>query len=300
MIAESPIDGFDRLGDELGIELLVKRDDLLPFPLAGNKYRKLTAELSQADSEGAVWISNGGVSSNHCRTLALLGARSGAGVHLVLHGQAAADDPSLTLYARLGASYDVVPPSSIATTIASRAAEIRATGSQARVIPGGCHTPLGAISYRDAAHDAITSVQPDFVVMASGTGATQGGIIAGAEASGLPTRVIGISVARSRERGEGAVAAAAAWAGAPQAHVEFSDEYVDGGYGVASASTHSAVALGWRHGLPVDPTYTGKALRGLMGMIADSTIPRGSRVLFWHTGGLWNALLAARPSLGGA
>src|SRR5690606_21129805 len=150
--------------------------------------------------------------------------------------------------------------------------------------------------YRDAAHAALSSVQPDFVVLATGTGATQGGIIAGADASGLATRVIGVSVARSRARGEGPVAEAAVWAGSKQPRVGFTDDYVDGGYGVGSAMTDSAVALGWRYGLPLDPIYTGKAFAGLTSMIADSVIPRRARVLFWHTGGLWNAIAGTRPT----
>ncbi|WP_413452523.1 pyridoxal-phosphate dependent enzyme [Georgenia phoenicis] len=296
MFGESPVERFDRLGEALEVELLAKRDDLLPFPLAGNKFRKLSAELAQAETDGAVWISNGGVSSNHCRTLALMAAQRGVGTHLVLHGQPSADDPSLAMYARLGASYDVVPPSDIASTIEARASQYAAAGLRPEVIPGGCHTRLGAISYRDATRSVIASVRPDVIVVASGTGATQGGIIAGAETTAVSTRVIGVSVARSRARGEGAVAEAAVWAGSERPRVEFTDEYVDGGYGVASSRTHAAVRLGWQHGLPLDPTYTGKAFAGLLGLVADGTVARGSRVLFWHTGGLWNALLATHPS----
>lgn len=43
-----------------------------------------------------------------------------------------------------------------------------------------------------------------------------------------------------------------------------------------------------RHGLITDPTYTGKALHGLVSMIKSGEIEPGSRVLFWHTGGLLN------------
>lgn len=38
-------------------------------------------------------------------------------------------------------------------------------------------------------------------------------------------------------------------------------------------------------GLVLDPTYTAKALAGLIGLIADGTILRTASVLFLHTGG---------------
>lgn len=38
----------------------------------------------------------------------------------------------------------------------------------------------------------------------------------------------------------------------------------------------------------MDPTYTGKAFYALVNYVRDGIIPRGSNVIFWHTGGLLN------------
>jgi 1-aminocyclopropane-1-carboxylate deaminase/D-cysteine desulfhydrase-like pyridoxal-dependent ACC family enzyme len=47
-----------------------------------------------------------------------------------------------------------------------------------------------------------------------------------------------------------------------------------------------AVLDGARYeGLLLDPVYTGKAIAGLRMLVANGRIPRGARVLFWHTGG---------------
>jgi len=73
----SPLEAHDALGDELGVRLLVKRDDLLPFPLAGNKVRKIIAELDSLEGPPELLISNGAIGSNHCQTLAHPGARRG-------------------------------------------------------------------------------------------------------------------------------------------------------------------------------------------------------------------------------
>ena len=39
-------------------------------------------------------------------------------------------------------------------------------------------------------------------------------------------------------------------------------------------------------GLMLDPVYTGKAMAGLIQMITDGDIKRGSSVAFVHTGGV--------------
>lgn len=276
-----------RLGDTLGFELQVVREDLLPFPLPGNKVRKLRRELQSA-SPGDVLISNGGIDSNHCRTLAIFGAQLGYRVHLVLHDDAQGTTASLALLDMLGASYEIVTGAHIAAALDRAEEGFQLQGLVARRISGGCHTPAGALAYREAGLDVIERYQPDVIVLASGTGATQGGLAAAA--AGTSTRVVGVSVARARDRGREAVAEAAAWAGAGRVAVDFTEDFRDGGYGVYGEDTLAAVRIGWRYGLPVDPTYTGKAFRALLDDSFRERHLRGKRVIFWHTGGLFNAI----------
>lgn len=287
----TPVERLDRLGDHLGIELLAARDDLLPFPLAGNKVRKLTAELDTWPDLPHVVITNGGVTSNHCRTLAFLGAARGFAVHLVLHGETDVAATSLAMVDALGATWTTGPASSIKERVAEAVAGADAAGQSFRIVPGGCHTAAGARAYRAAAAAILTEHKPDWVVLASGTGATHGGIAAAAHHLGAEAHVVGFSVARSQERGRSAVVEAATWAGVLDSlAIDFRDTTVDGGYAVAGERTGNAVALGWRFGLPVDATYTGKALAGLLELVESGEIRAGERVLFWHTGGLVNAL----------
>lgn len=289
---DSPLEVNQRLSDTLGVELFIKRDDLLPFPFAGNKVRKLAAELDGHTVAGDLVVSTGAIDSNHCRTLAMLGAERGLHVHLVLHGEGAQQAPALVMLDQLGASYEVVPVAGISHAIAAAASRGGNRGLNVHVVAGGCHTPLGAQAYRDAAHRTLPEARPDYVFLASGTGATHGGIAAAVQLSALDTEVVGISVAREHERGVAAVAEAATWAGARAPHVSFLDDYVDGGYGRWGHTTREAVELGWRFGIPLDPTYTGKAFAGMLDHIEKGLVRPGSRVLFWHTGGLWNAVAA--------
>lgn len=289
---KAPIHEFKSLGKQLGVELLVQRDDLLPFPLAGNKVRKIFAELDELQARPDVLITNGGVDSNHCRTTAMIGAQLGYQVHLVLHGdpEQGPDGPkALEMLKLLGATYEVVVPDVIRSAIDRSVSKLEQSGSNVHVIAGGCHTPAGASSYRDAGLAVFREAQPDVVFVASGTGATQGGLIAAAELGSGPSQVIGVSVARTAERGVGPVREAAMWAGAGIADVVFDDRHRAGGYGQSDERTWEAVRTGWQHGLPLDPTYTGKAFSALLDYARSGQVS-GARVLFWHTGGLWNYL----------
>lgn len=291
---ESPLEEHRTLGKQIGVELLVKRDDLLPFPLAGNKVRKISAEIGSAPLNTDIFITTGAIASNHCRTLAFMAASQGLKAHLVLHGNAS--DPHAALSRRLcralGATLDVGEASSIASRIEEAVRRAGQDGLRSHVIPGGCHTVAAVSAYSDAAA-AVLQQRPDIevVILASGTGATQAGIIDGTGRANGGPRVIGISVARKAAAGISAISEALSWVRPERrAEIEFRDNYLDGGYGVCGSATTEAVKVGWRHGLPLDATYTGKAFRGMRDLVRSGVIPESSLVLFWHTGGLWSQI----------
>ena len=142
---------------------------------------------------------------------------------------------------------------------------------------------------------------------ASGTGMTQGGLIAGqkamcekechaaggeavaehemavaAEISGQPEQIIGISVARNAARGAAEVAR---FAGVPVDQVCFLDEYLCGGYGTYEEEIERTIEhVMEQYGIPLDPTYTGKAYNGMMKWL-ETHGNEGDPVLFIHTGG---------------
>src|SRR5262245_7272847 len=77
-LAPTPLEPLPRLGKHLGVELLVKRDDLTGVPLSGNKVRKLEFLLAEAQARGAdTVITCGGAQSNHCRATAIAARRLG-------------------------------------------------------------------------------------------------------------------------------------------------------------------------------------------------------------------------------
>src|SRR5262249_36665775 len=74
-----------RMSHQLGVELLIKRDDLTGAVLSGNKIRKLEFLLADAATEGAdTIITCGGEQSNHCRATAVVAAELGLRSYLLL------------------------------------------------------------------------------------------------------------------------------------------------------------------------------------------------------------------------
>ena len=70
-----------------GPPILVKRDDLTGFALAGNKARKLEFLLGDALAGGCdVLVTGGGPASNHCQATAAAARVAGLSCHLVMYG----------------------------------------------------------------------------------------------------------------------------------------------------------------------------------------------------------------------
>ena len=62
--------------------------------------------------------------------------------------------------------------------------------------------------------------------------------------------------------------------------------YVGDGYGIPTRAMNDAVVLLARlEGLLFDPVYSGKALAGLLDLVASGEIGRDETVVFVHTGG---------------
>ena len=64
------------------------------------------------------------------------------------------------------------------------------------------------------------------------------------------------------------------------------DRFVGGGYGVPTADSTQAIARCARtEAIFLDPTYTAKAMAGLIARYTTGDFASAQTVLFWHTGG---------------
>jgi 1-aminocyclopropane-1-carboxylate deaminase/D-cysteine desulfhydrase-like pyridoxal-dependent ACC family enzyme len=299
-LAPTPVEEMTRLGEALGSapRLLIKRDDAIPFGFGGNKVRKLQIVVAQALAEGAdMLITTGGVQSNHARATAAVAAKLGLGCVLVANGVAPAKPTANALLDRLlGADVRYVASRDERVPAMERAAsELRALGRRPFVIPLGASTPQGAAAYARAVTELLTQIPaPDVIVLSTSSGGTQAGVLAGCRLHGLATRVVGISAddpsaavaATIRRILSGLEQLVAAQPGLlAEATIEVDDTFVGEGYGIPTAASIEAIELcARREAVFLDPTYTSKAMAGLIARLRRRELTNGT-ILFWHTGG---------------
>lgn len=296
-----------------GPEIFVKRDDLLGLTGGGNKTRKLEFLVGDALARGAdTLITCGAVQSNHCRLTLAAAVKEGLKCRLILaEATPGAYRPdaggNVFLYHLLGVERITTVPwgTDLLAALAAAAAEAAAEGRRPCIIPLGGSNPIGALGYvacgqEIAAQIAETGRSYDNIVVAGGSAGTQGGLLLGLRSEGCRVPVIGISVLNPREAQEKLVyemvGKTAGYLGvaAPVKREEIvvRDEYLGPGYTLPTEAMVEAVKLlAGTEGILLDPSYTGKAMAGLIDLARKGVFPAGSRVLFLHTGG-WPALFA--------
>jgi 1-aminocyclopropane-1-carboxylate deaminase/D-cysteine desulfhydrase-like pyridoxal-dependent ACC family enzyme len=141
-------------------------------------------------------------------------------------------------------------------------------------------------------------------VLATGACGTQAGLIAGTKIFGSAYSILGITVSRSVEECDERITRFAVETAQLAGHaieIEPEDVVVQGGfigpgYGVPTPEGVEAIRLVARtEGIFLDPTYTGKAMAGLIAEIRAGRILREETVVFLHTGG--EPALFAHPEI---
>jgi D-cysteine desulfhydrase family pyridoxal phosphate-dependent enzyme len=282
-----------------GPRLLIKRDDTIGFAFGGNKVRKLRFVAADAVRHHAdTLITSGGIQSNHARVTAAAAAKLGLHCVLVANGEPPARHTGNALLDRLlGAEVRYVPSREArAAAVADAADELRRAGRRPYVIPVGASTPLGAAAFVQATEELFEQIDPpDVIVHATSSGGTQAGLVAGCLLAGVKTRVIGISADESSQSlGRDVrriIDGLPALLGIDRTRleapaIEVDDRYVGAGYGIPTDSSREAIDLVARtEAIFLDPTYTAKAVAGLIGAVRRGDFRTEDTVLFWHTGG---------------
>jgi D-cysteine desulfhydrase family pyridoxal phosphate-dependent enzyme len=298
----SPVEELTGLRHALGggPRLLIKRDDTLSFAFGGNKVRKMQLVAADAVRKGAdTLITAGGVQSNHARVTAAAAAKLGMRCILVVNGSPPAEPSANALLDRLlGADVCYVRDRSDRLPAMEAAAErVRARGGRPYIIPIGASTPLGAAAFVDAIaelRDQLPS-PPDVIVHSTSSGGTQAGLVAGCALLGLPAAVFGISAdetsATLAEDVRRIVSGMPSLLNIPseslaEVSITVDDRFVGDGYGVPTSESREAIELVARtEAIFLDPTYTAKAMAGLIARVRAREFRDDQIVLFWHTGG---------------
>jgi len=304
----TPLDDAPRFSHALGgTRVLIKRDDLTGLALGGNKMRKLEFLLADAIQQGAdTIVTTAAAQSNMCRQTAAAARKLGLDVVLILRGtERDAVQGNLLLDKIFGAQIyfiEITDPYSDVSTLKMNevARELTQAGKRPYIIDlRTISAPLAALGYVAGAVELYQQLRernlaPSHIYLATGSGGTHAGVLLATEMLGVRWKVQGISVQRPademRERVAHKVAQAAGWLSFTTTcraeEILVDDAFIGPAYGVPTRAGVDAMTLAGRtEGLVMDPTYSGKALAGLVGHIQQGRVARADTVVFIHTGG---------------
>lgn len=294
-----------RLEESLGCgPVLVKRDDLSGFALAGNKVRPLEYLIGHAVAAGHDTVVVGGAAtSNFCQGAAVACRVAGLDCHVVLPGHAPAPAAAnLAIASAAGARlvFSGARREDLDERIARHAAELTSSGRSALPVPRGGADPRGCLGFvRGAAELACQLAGLDLdqarIVLAVGSGGSMAGLLVGARRQGARWAVTGVSVSRPLAVVTGSLHAIAEGCARllgmakpdPAAATLVPGPGSRPGGADAPAEAAAAALLALRtEGLVLDAHYTAQAFPVALELARQP----GPPVVFWHTGGLPGAV----------
>jgi D-cysteine desulfhydrase len=285
----TPVERCAAVSRAVGLEVLVKRDDLSHPSHGGSKWRKLHRILGDARTARATdLVTIGSAASNHVVATAVHAAALGVHAVLTPHPDSPAARAALRAMIALGA--ELHPARGDREVVAASAllmARLRLRGYRPYFIPPGGSSALGATTYLAAARELAHQVDgwPDLIGCALASGGMHAGLAAGFAACGARSHLVGVKVREgwaTRERFVRWLAGRALRAAGDRPRtlqIDIADA-TGPGYGRPSEEGERARRLFAEDGIALDSTYTGKAAAALLEI---ARARRARRVLFWHS-----------------
>lgn len=311
----TPIHKLERISAETGKEIFIWRDDLTGFLESGNKIRKLEFLLADALEKGATRIiTTGGLQSNHTRATTFACRRLGLEISIVVREPRAGKtrrDPATAnlLLNKIGgadlhfitfAEYEAAG-CAYTKWVEKISADSHARGEKPYVIAEGGSVPIGCFGYIAAVEEMLTTWKssgantsfPDALFFADGSGGTHAGLHLGYELNGLSTKKLwAINICDSAEYFQKRVGqliedtAAQFHLPSRERGLQVLDGHFGSGYGVTTDDDLKFyIELARKEGVLLDPSYTGKAFRGMLAEIKKDPNRFGKKILFLHSGG---------------
>jgi len=289
-----------------GPEIYIKRDDLSGCALSGNKVRKLEFAVADAVKQGAdTLITCGGIQSNHARATAVVASKMGMSSFLMLRGNRNTEsEGNLFIDRLLGADFRFITPEEykrVDDIMASVAEMLRKRGKKPYIIPEGASNEIGYFGYIRAAEEISKQLKEmeldiDFIITATGSGGTLGGLVLGKKFFGLKAQPIGFNVCDTAVAFQNRIYNVITkmismynWSIEIQKdEISLIDGYVGEGYALSRPEELELITeVARMEGIILDPVYTGKAMFGLRDQIYRKHFEKGQKILFIHTGGIF-------------
>lgn len=262
--------------DRVGVAMVLVRDDLVDAELPGNKARKLKFNLVAAREQGfGTLLTFGGAYSNHLRAVAAAGRRHGFRTVGVVRGEEHQPlNPSLAYAAEQGMILTYLDRDAYRRKhTAAVLAELKQAWGDCYVIPEG---GSNALAVRGCAElPGEIDAEYDVLCCPVGTGGTLAGLAGGLTGD---RQALGVAVLKGAGFLVDEVTKLQRQAfGAPTGNWRIDLDHHFGGYAKRTPALDAFVAdFHHRHGLALDPIYTGKLLSALFDLAEQGVFPRGT------------------------
>lgn len=277
----------------LGVEVVVKREDLNHPVIQGNKLRKLKYNIQPAVQQHQTVVTFGGAYSNHLLATAFACQQAGLQSLGVVRGDELKENPSIwseTLYQCQQYGMQLLFVSRSEYRLKARSVSVQQALQQIGaylLIPEGGSNQLAVQGMAELVEEMTHQIPaPSHLICPVGTGGTLAGLIAGVSQSEWSCQVLGVAVLKGLQ---GVKDDINQWLTDVNKVVDWSvyHQYHCGGYAKKTPSLERfAVAFSQKHGFELDKIYNAKAFFALAQMIKQGAITSKHRPLIVHTGGL--------------
>lgn len=265
-----------------GIQVFMKREDLLHPLVSGNKFRKLKYNLIQAQQENhSVLLTFGGAFSNHIVATAAAAKEQGFQSIGIIRGEELAskiaENPTLSLAKSLGMQLIFVTREAYRhKTDKTFIDQLRGQFGDFYLVPEGGTNECAVQGCEEILTPEDDSF--DYICASVGTGGTLAGLI---RASDTEQFVLGFSSLNTDylQKEISKFATGKNWA--------INTDYHFGGYGKITPELIAFINDFYQKTkIPLDPVYTGKMMFGIQDLIAKKYFKKNAKILAIHTGGL--------------
>ncbi|KAF7196801.1 putative 1-aminocyclopropane-1-carboxylate deaminase [Pseudocercospora fuligena] len=316
LFGPSPVQFLPRLTEYVSpsgdVKIWAKRDDCNSgLAYGGNKVRKLEYLVADAKSKGCTHlVSVGGVQSNHTRAVTAVATASGLKAVTIQEKWVPIDPPlydkvgNILLSRLMGGSVRLNQEGfhiGHKTTTKDAVTQISESGGKPYYIPAGASDhELGGLGFTNfiielsAQEKLLGGIFFDTLIVCSVTGSSHAGLIVGSVAEGRGRKVIGIDASGKPAETKDQVTRIARNTAAlldpnlviPDEAIILDERFHEGIYGIPGPTTIEAMKIAAQtDALITDPVYEGKSMAGLIQLVKEGGIKKGSNVLYVHLGG---------------
>ncbi len=301
----TPLDYLSNISKDLGIDLYIKRDDMTHIGMGGNKLRKLEYLVNDAINRGSTMlVTEGGAQTNHGRLTAAVATKLGLKCAIVTSDDYPGEISSnLLLDGIMNCPIYFKPKDGIHSSnerfklCGEEVIEkYESQGEKVYFIPLGGSNELGALGYYECSMELTKqakdmAIEDALVVSTIGSMGTYMGLAVGLNNENSKLGLVGISIMpypmdiniyakdylnRINEF----------YGISTNPEFNIITKYDKGAYNNLDEDVRNAIYyMAKKEAIILDPCYTGKAFAGLIDMVNNGDIKKGSKIIFLHTGG---------------